>query len=82
VSRFGSSRLQRCRRKAPAGLFRRQGEKGVAMDTTITIHLTPEQYNTVLNVSTVLDWSADDLADVFYDAVLGQAAHFHVENNV
>jgi len=52
------------------------------MDTTITIHLTPEQYNTVLNVSTVLDWSADDLADVFYDAVLGQAAHFHVENNV
>lgn len=59
-----------------------KGEKGVIMDTSITIKLTPEQYNTVMNVATILDWGADDFADVFYDAMLGQAAHYHIENNV
>lgn len=49
------------------------------MDTSITLELTPKQYNDVLYVATALDWGADDYADVFHDAVLNQAAHYHIK---
>ena len=52
------------------------------MDGKITITLTPEQYCEVTNVATLLDWSESDFANVFYDAVLAQAAHYHIENNI
>lgn len=48
------------------------------MDTSVTIKLTPEQYNLFQYVSSALDWGNEDLADTFIAGVIDQGEFFQV----